>query len=96
MRHTTQTATTPWSIHPYLATTSRNDFDSFCLSRIAVSLIIWVHHKINANNILICNLYMSITFNITKEGVVDVVNIPGTEISAYLLQKLLAEKLKSK
>jgi len=39
---------------------------------------------------------MSITFNITKEGVVDVVNIPGTEISAYLLQKLLAEKLKSK
>ncbi len=33
---------------------------------------------------------MSITYNITKEGIVDSINIPGTEISAYLLQKLLA------
>jgi hypothetical protein len=39
---------------------------------------------------------MSITFNIKKEGIVDTVDIPGIEISAYLLQKLLSDKLKTK
>lgn len=33
---------------------------------------------------------MSVTFNIKREGVVDTIDIPAQEISASLLQKLLA------
>lgn len=40
--------------------------------------------------------YMSISYNIKKEGIADSVDIPGSEISVFLLQKLLAEKLKVK
>lgn len=39
---------------------------------------------------------MSISYNIKKEGITDTIDIPGTEISAYLLVKLLADRLKTK
>lgn len=39
---------------------------------------------------------MSISYNIKKEGIADSIDIPGSEISVFLLQKLLAEKLKVK
>lgn len=39
---------------------------------------------------------MSINFILRKEGITDSIEIPGSEISAYLLQKLIAEKLKIK
>lgn len=48
------------------------------------------------NLLIFSNFYMSITYNIKKEGIVDVVDIPGSEISAYLFVKLLADKLKTK
>ena len=38
--------------------------------------------------------YMSVTYNIKKEGISETVMIPGSEVSGHILVKLIADKLK--
>ena len=78
------------------AASARKTLSSICNFHVLYEwfISIYLFFSKHSHKKILYIFYMSVTFCLKKEGITEKVMIPGSEISAHILIKLIADKLK--